>query len=255
MNTTVSTFNDASTSYFHHSIGGYHGAKLKRYQELIENQIGKNNINVINMLNTKYFIVKNQETGEPMPQINPGACGAAWIVKEIKIVANADSEMVALTDFNPLTTLIIDQRFESQVNGFKTNDDSIATVKLISYQPNHLVYNYNSNAEQLVVFSEIYYDAGWNAYVDGKLSPHFRANYVLRAMRVSAGKHNIDFKFEPKVYATGEKISLASSGLLLLLFFGVIFYEIKNLPKEEPKEMQKGMANADAKNEVGKKKK
>lgn len=233
MNTTVSTFNDASTSYFHHSIGGYHGAKLKRYQELIENQISKNNMNVLNMLNTKYFIVKNQQTGEPIPQQNPGACGAAWFVKTFQYVANADSEINSLTDFNPLQTVFIDRRYESQLNGYEPKNDSLASIRLISYQPNHLVYNYSAATEQLAVFSEIYYDKGWNAYIDGKLTSHLRANYVLRAMRVPAGKHKIDFKFEPQVYATGEKISLASSGLLLLLFFGMSFIEIKKATQDK----------------------
>jgi len=232
MNTTVSTFNDAGTSYYHRSVGGYHGAKLKRYQELIENQISKNNMSVINMLNTKYFIVKNPQTGEPTPQLNPGACGPAWMVKEYKIVANADSEITALSDFDPLQTVFVDRRYESMLAGFKPVPDSTASIRMTSYAPNHLEYDYSSSTEQLVVFSEIYYDKGWNAYIDNKLSPYFRADYVLRSMRVPAGKHKIEFKFEPEVYNTGEKISMASSALLILLFFGALFMELKK--KEEP---------------------
>ncbi len=227
MNTTVSTFNDASTSYFHHSIGGYHGAKLKRYQELIEYQISKNNMSVLNMLNTKYFIVRNPETNEPMPQRNPGACGAAWLVQDYKLVANADSELHALSEFDPLKTVFIDKRYDSDLGGFKLVFDSAGSIKLSSYSPNHLVYNYQAATEQLVVFSEIFYDKGWNAYVDGAKKDYFRANYVLRAMRVPAGKHQVEFKFEPEVYATGEKISMASSGMLLLLFAGMLFIELK----------------------------
>jgi hypothetical protein len=220
MNTTVSTFNDASTSYFHRSIGGYHGAKLKRYQELIEYQISRNNTAVINMLNTKYFILPSPETKQPIPQLNGDACGPAWFVKEIKIVANADSEMTALSHFDPLTTAIVDKRFADHLQGFTPVYDTAATIRLKSIVSNHLVYESNSTTEQFAVFSEIYYDRGWNAYVDGKLMPHIRVNYVLRGMRVPAGRHTIEFRFEPKVYQQGERIALVSSSLLLLLCIG-----------------------------------
>ena len=233
MNTAVSTFNDASTSYFHNSIGGYHGAKLKRYQELIENQISKNNMAVLDMLNTKYFIMQSQEGGGPMAQQNPGALGAAWFVKEYKIVANADSEITALTGFLPAQTAIVDQRFKEQLNGLNIVYDSTATIKLVEYKANDLVYESNAASEQLAVLSEIYYDKGWNAYLDGKLVPHMRVNYVLRAMRVPAGKHKIEFKFEPGVYRNGERIALAGSVILLLLFAGVSFKELTSGNKEE----------------------
>ncbi|MEP7169814.1 MAG: YfhO family protein, partial [Bacteroidota bacterium] len=227
MNTTVSTFNDASTSYYHKSIGGYHGAKLKRYQELIENQISKNNQSVMNMLNTKYFIFEPKKGEAPVAQLNPGACGSVWFVKEFKMVANADSEINALSKFDPKQTVFIDERFKDYMNGFNSNYDSTGTVKLLRYLPNDLNYESKSNSEQFAVFSEIYYDKGWNAYVDGKLIPHIRVNYVLRGMRIPSGNHKIEFKFEPTVYATGEKISLASSALLILIFAGVVFLEIK----------------------------
>lgn len=227
MNTTVSTFNDASTSYFHKSIGGYHGAKLKRYQELVEYQISKNNTAVLNMLNTKYFIFQPKEGSVPVPQLNADACGSVWFVKEYKLVANADAEINALSNFNPKQTVFIDERFKAYMNGFKTDFDSTGTINLISYLPNNLNYQSNSSAEQFAVFSEIFYDKGWNAYLDGKLQTHIRVNYVLRGMRIPAGKHNIEFKFEPQVYATGEKISLASSTLLILLFAGIAFMELK----------------------------
>jgi hypothetical protein len=227
LNTTVDPFNDASVSYFHRSIGGYHGAKLKRYQELIEYQISKNNTAVFNMLNTKYFIISNPQTKQPIPQINPDACGPAWFVSEIKMVANADSEMTALTDFNPLQTAIADKRFASHFENFSLQYDSTATIKLNSIVSNHLVYESNSSTEQFAVFSEIFYDKGWNAYVDGKLMPYIRVNYVLRGMRVPAGKHTIEFKFEPSVYRNGERIALISSSILLLLFIGLIVTETR----------------------------
>ncbi len=228
MNMSVSTFNDAGTSYFHNSIGGYHGAKLKRYQELIEYQISRNNMAVLDMLNTRYFIVPDRETNRPLPQRNPGALGPAWFVKEFKLVANADSEITALTDFVPSQTAIIDVRFKDQLAGFNPKYDSTGVIKLTAYKANHLTYTTKLQSNQLAVFSEIYYDKGWNAYIDGKPVPHLRANYVLRAMKIPAGNHTIEFKFEPKTYYTGEKIALAGSVLVLLIFVGGVFMELRN---------------------------
>lgn len=227
MNTSVSTFNDASTSYFHHSIGGYHGAKLKRYQELIENQISKNNMAVLDMLNTKYVILQSQESGGPVVQQNPGALGAAWFVKEYKMVPDADAEIAALTGFAPSQTAIIDERFKDQVNGLNINYDSTASIKLVDYRANNLVYETKASSDQLAVLSEIYYDKGWNAYLDGQLVPHMRVNYVLRAIKVPAGTHKIEFKFEPVVYRNGERIALAGSLGLILIFAGAMFIEIR----------------------------
>ena len=244
LNLTVDVFQDASTSYFHHSIGGYHGAKMKRYKELIDyhlspavrfisQQISKHDstlttklqvMPVLNMLNAKYFIVGDD--GGVL--LNPKALGNAWFVNEYKLVANADSEITALGNFNPAETAIVDKRFSDQLNGFTPHTDSTQTITLTSYEPNYLVYQSKATSEQLAVFSEIYYDKGWNAYVDGKLTPHFRCNYVLRAMRVPAGEHKIEFKFEPSVFNSGEKISLAASALLLLMVAGVVYSEWKN---------------------------
>jgi len=231
MNTTVSTFNDATTSYHHKSIGGYHGAKLKRYQELIENQISKNNIEVLNMLNMKYAISEGQDK-QPMAQRNGGALGNAWFVKEYKVVANADSELNALTGFKAAETVIVDKRFEDQLKGFTPQFDSSASIKMTSYKPNDLLYKTNASSEQLAVFSEIYYPNGWNAYVDGKISPYFRANYVLRSMRIPAGEHTVEFKFEPEVYRVGGMIAGTSSVLLYLLIFGSLFNEFKKKSPE-----------------------
>ena len=220
-NQSVSTFNDASTSYFHKSIGGYHGAKLKRYQELIENHIAKGNRAVLNMLNTKYFI-----TPKGQAQQNPAAMGNAWFVNTVNIVANADAEIAALNGFNPATTAIVDTRFSEQI--INDLDNTNASIFLTEYKPNYLKYNSNSTIDGIAIFSEIYYDKGWNAYVDGELSPHFRANYVLRGMQIPKGNHSIEFKFEPSTYKTGETISLASSIILLLLLSFVSFKEIKS---------------------------
>lgn len=236
MNTTVSTFNDASTSYFHKSIGGYHGAKLKRYQELVERQISKGNISVLNMLNTKYFIVNNPETNTPIVQINPDALGNVWFVQNWKIVANADAEIGLLDSMNTKTTAAIDQRYADEIKGLEENVvDSTAKISLKAdgYSPKELKYTTNSTKDRLAVFSEIYYPAGWNAYIDGKLTPHVRLNYVLRGMKIPAGKHDIVFKFEPKVFIEGEQIALAGSLALFLVVAGVAFMEFRKPKGEE----------------------
>ena len=220
LNLSVSTFNDVSTSYFHKSIGGYHGAKLKRYQELIENHISKLNMSVLNMLNAKYII--NQDG---RPQRNSSALGNAWFVKEINVVENADDEIAALESFDPSKTMILDKRFSDQT--IQIDNSFSGTIKLDSYQPNYLKYTSNSNKAGMAIFSEIYYKDGWNAYIDGVKSDHFRANYVLRGMKVPAGNHLIEFKFEPSVFTNGERISLASSISLLLLLLFVSYREIK----------------------------
>ena len=216
-NQSVSTFNDASTSYFHKSIGGYHGAKLKRYQELIENHIAKGNMSVLNMLNTKYFI-----TPKGQVQQNPDAMGNAWFVDTIYIVPNADSEIAALNGFNPSSTAIVDIRFTEQI--IDVIDNKGADIVLTDYKPNYLKYNSNATNDGIAIFSEIYYDKGWNAYVDNKLTPHFRANYVLRGMQVPAGNHTVEFKFEPTSYHTGEAVAYASS-IILLLLLGLVSYK------------------------------
>ena len=219
MNLTVSPFNDASNSYFHKSIGGYHGAKLRRFQELIEHHLSRNNMRVYNMLNTKYFIVPGEDK-QPTVQPNMQALGNSWFVNHIQWVDNADEEINALTSFNPADTVVIDKRFQGMVEESEITKDTSGIIRLKEYKPNHLTYESSAVKDQIAVFSEIYYAKGWNAYIDGKPSPYFRANYVLRAMIVPAGKHEIEFKFDPPVYRIGEKISLASSIFLLLMLAG-----------------------------------
>ncbi|MCB9015594.1 MAG: YfhO family protein [Lentimicrobiaceae bacterium] len=224
-NMTVNPFQDASTSYFHKSIGGYHGAKLRRYQELIDNHIVKNNEAVLNMLNTKYFIVPDNQR-RPTLQINMQALGHAWFVNDFRMVDNADQENEALNNFDPAFTAIIDKRFKANLDGFRPTTDSTASIQLISYAPNKLVYKTSASASQLAVFSEIYYDKGWNAFIDGKPAPYFRANYVLRSMIIPAGNHEVEFRFEPQVYYTGEKVSFAGSLLLILLLLAYAGFEV-----------------------------
>ncbi|MCX6258474.1 MAG: YfhO family protein [Bacteroidia bacterium] len=226
MNVAVSTFNDASTSYFHKSIGGYHGAKMKRYQELIEAQISKRNFAVLDMLNTKYFIFPDKQKN-PVAQRNPGALGNAWFVKNFKVVDNADAELKELTGFNPKAEAVVDKRFENELKGLNLKYDSLGMISLVTYEPNDLIYKSKNSSEQLAVFSEIYYSKGWDAFIDSKPVPYFRVNYVLRALRVPAGEHKIEFRFEPKAYFIGEHISLASSALLIILFILVLVMEVR----------------------------
>jgi hypothetical protein len=233
MNASLSPFQDAATSYFHKSIGGYHGAKLRRYQDLYERQISKNNMQVLNMLNAKYFIMQNQQSGELFAQRNPSALGNAWFVKELKWVANPDSEISALTNFNASNTAIVDKKWEKDINANAFQFDSAATIKLKSYKADEMVYESNATSPQMTVFSEIYYPKGWNAYVDGKLTTHIGVNYVLRGMVMPAGKHELVFKFEPDSYYKGEKIAMAGSILLFLFVIGGVFMQMKQQKEEE----------------------
>lgn len=236
LNLTVSTFNDNSpTSYFHKSIGGYHGAKLKRYQELIDSALLRD-INIfisaasnarsaedllpaltrtpaLNMLNTKYIIYNP----DAPPIINTNCFGNAWFVEKPVLVQNANEEIMAIKDLNPESEAVIDKQFIDLVSGTSYPVSDSDTIIFLSYQPNELIYKYSSLADKLIVFSEIYYPAGWKCYIDGKESPYFRANYVLRSMIAPAGEHEIKFSFNPESYIIGNKVSLASSIILFLL--------------------------------------
>ena len=221
-NFTKNIMADGTTSYFHNSIGGYHAAKPKRYQELYDFQISKGNVEVLNMLNTKYIIGAN-EKGEVGYELNEAANGNAWFVNTIKVVDNANEEIMALDSLNTKTTAVIDSDLIS--DDFKTTypTDSLAAIQLTSYKANELVYDLNTTKNQFVIFSEMFYEHGWNAYVDGELKPHYRVNYVLRGMEIPEGKHTIEFKFEPKVIKTGNTITLVSYLLLLLIPVGWFF--------------------------------
>ncbi len=217
---------DGSTSYFHQSIGGYHAAKMGRYAELFDYQIAKNNMDVLNMLNAKYFIVANKE-GKKQAQLNPDANGNAWFVDNIKVVNSANEEMQALDSLNTKTTAVLDKSKLSENIGLLFQKDSTATIQLLNYDVTTLTYQSKTQKEQFAVFSEIYYKDGWNAYINGHLVPHYSVNYVLRGMKIPAGEHKIVFKFEPKVIQRGGFISLTSYGLLLLIAVGWLFFDIK----------------------------
>lgn len=208
----------ARASYFHNSLGGYHAAKLGRYNELFEYHIIKNNINVLNMLNTKY-IIADDEKGTVFPYENEDANGNAWFVNELLSVTSANEELTALDTMDTKQKAITTQSLEKQ----KFTLDSLSTITLLSYQSNYLKYRSNNTYDGFAVFSEVYYEDGWNAYIDGNLVPHHRVNYVLRALPVAKGTHTIEFKFEPKVIETGSRIALASTILLGLLVIGLLF--------------------------------
>ena len=247
-NLTNDIWSDGSTSYWHKSLGGYHGAKLKRIQELYEQRLSADidtisyalqtpfadsilaTESIVNMLNTKYFMFytyneKRQPQG-PYVYTNTHACGSAWFVPSIKFVKNADAEINAVKNFNPKETAVVDERFHSLIGAFNSKGTAGASIKILSCLPNNLKYQYSAPSEQIAVFSEMYYEKGWNAYVDGKLTPHFRTDYVLRGMKVPAGNHTIEFKFDGTFYGTGEKIALAGSILLFLFLGGGIYMDV-----------------------------
>jgi hypothetical protein len=228
---STNPFTNANTSLYHNSIGGYHAAKLMRYQELIERQF-TNAINedVLDMLNTRYLITSDGES-ERM-QNRSTAAGNAWIVDRITFVKNAEEEMNAIDSFNPKEVAIIGEEFKSLINLDKLGTSENATIELVDYRPDHLIYEYSAPKDVLAVFSEIWYDKGWNAYINGKKIPYFRADYLLRAAQLPGGNHKVEFKFEPKSYYMGETISMVSS-LLLLIAFGFAFWKGRGLKSQE----------------------
>ncbi|MBZ9630321.1 YfhO family protein [Salegentibacter sp. LM13S] len=218
-----SPFNTGRTSYFHNAIGGYHAAKPGRMQDLYDFYISQNNMEILNMLNAKYFIVPS-ESGQPQAQQNPNALGNAWFVDDIMWVESANEEILNLKEVDLQNTAVINSEFKNEVSE-ELNTDGNAEITLESYKPNELVYKINASAPQLAVFSEMYYQPGWQAYLDGKEVDHVRANYVLRAMNIPAGEHTVTFRFEPEVVNTGSSIALASSIILVLIILGGFYYK------------------------------
>ena len=218
---------NARTSYFHQSIGGYSAVKPRRMQQLFDYQIAKNNTEVLNMLNTKY-IIQTDSTGAAFPTSNPNANGNAWFVQKVKFVNSPDEEMKALDSLDTKNGAIVNQKeFGTQLKNTTFVKDSLATITMNSYKPNHLKYTSNNPNSGLAVFSEMYYADGWNAFIDGKKADYFRADYALRAMEIPSGKHSIEFKFEPQVVKTGSTIALISSVLMLLLLIAGIYMKRK----------------------------
>lgn len=226
----ASPMQDGRTSYFHNSIGGYHAAKMGRYQELFDYQMtSKINMEVLNMLNAKYIVFPNQ--GKATLQQNPEANGNAWFVSNLKVVNSADDEMKALSNLKTKEEAVIRKSDFSKTTTFQK--DSLATIQLVSYDVTQLKYQTKTSTPQFAVFSEIYYKNGWNAYVDGQLVPHYRVDYVLRGMEVPAGTHTIEFKFEPTVIKNGNTITLLSYFFLLIVPIGWFFIEKKKKVKTD----------------------
>ncbi|MBR7011366.1 MAG: hypothetical protein IKI10_00565 [Muribaculaceae bacterium] len=226
----VQHFGEAMPSYFHKTIGGYHAAKLSRYNDLINSQIAKNNMQVLNMLNARYFILDDQTM-----QRNPEALGNAWFVDSLTYVKNADEEMAFLDNFNPARSAVADAKFKQQLGEAKAVQPS-DTIYETSYAPNHLTYKSHSANGGLAVFSEVYFPWGWKVSVDGKPVEMGRVNYVLRALQLPAGDHEIDFKFDPdEVNKTQSwaKIAVVAIYLLLLLALNYVLFADKFRKKEE----------------------
>ncbi|MFV0366748.1 MAG: YfhO family protein [Mangrovibacterium sp.] len=252
LNLTVSPFNDSSTSYFHKSIGGYHGAKMERYQELYSHGMSQEmqrivggfqtpdsldciiqSASILNMLNTRYLIYSPQ--AEPI--INSHALGNAWFVSSFETVPDANREIAAIQSFDPESEAIVDERFASLLKGVNPSSGRTSDIALTSYAPNHLQYTADVHGgTSLAVFSEIYYPAGWNAYIDGNIVDHLRANYVLRALPIPEGKHQIEFKFEPQSYAVGNRISFICSLLIIMGVLAAIYISAKK--KEDNEEYE-----------------
>ena len=242
---TVDVFQNASASYFHKSIGGYHAAKLGRYQELIDHYL-TNEIDqvrsafktatsiddilpvftqtpILNVLNAKYIIFDPNQ----MPLINPYAYGNAWFIKDIKIVENADQEMAALGTTDLLSTAIVDKRFEADFGKVNPDTAKSASIKMTTYKPNMLVYETDTEKDEVAVFSEVYYPHDWKVFIDGAPAEIFRTDWILRGVNIPAGKHTVEFRFEPDTYNALNKFGSWVSLLLVLALVGAIVYSFR----------------------------
>ena len=243
LNLATNTFNENNTSYWHKSVGGYHAAKLRRYQELIDHHIAPemqaaysaiaqaggqmdsvdaSRFRVLNMLNTRYFILPSGQ-GQTVPVLNPYAYGNAWFVSQVHYVENANEEIDALHTVEPAETAVVDVRFKESLKGLtEAYKDSLSTIRLTSYAPNRLVYESDNAQDGVAVFSEIYYPDGWQVTIDGQEATLGRADYVLRTLYIPAGKHTIEMRFDPKSLHVTEGIAYGSLFVLILLIvFGV----------------------------------
>ena len=250
LNLSVNTFSDNSTtSLYHKSIGGYHGAKLSRYNELIDSVLlpeiqgyykamegattirqfeeGMKNLAALNMLNTKYLII----APDAPPAVNKYAFGNAWFAESVDFADDANEELAKTRITDPRRVAVVDQAFNDMIPKSSFTPARGDTISLLSYQPDELVYKYNASGERLAVFSEIYYPAGWEASIDGNRTEYFRTDYVLRGMILPAGSHEVRFTFRPSSYYTGNTICLASSIIFFILAAGYIIYEFINRNK------------------------
>lgn len=253
LNLAANTFNENNTAYWHKSVGGYHAAKLRRYQEMIERHISPemqaaygviaaaggemdsvdaSKFRVLNMLNTKYFILPAGQQGQTVPILNPYAYGNAWFVDKVQYVNNANEEIDALSSILPTETAVVDARFKDILKGATEGyKDSLSTITLKEYEPNRLVYETNNAKDGIAIFSEIYYPDGWHVTIDGKPADMGRANYILRTMHVPAGKHTIEMRFDPKSLHVTEGIAYGALALLLIGVIAVVMIARKKCTK------------------------
>jgi len=223
-------YSDSRTSYHHNNVGGYHPAMLGLYDDIIKNQLSKFNMRVFNMLNTKYFIVQNPQTGKPVAQLNPEAYGNCWLVKAIKYVNNANEEMTALDSTNLKDTAVVEKIFQSQIKQPPAYDPT-ASIKLLQNLNDKVTYAYSASSPQFAVFSEVYYESGWNAFVDNQKVNYAKVDYVLRGMSLPAGRHTVEFRFEPKSYTIGRTITIISH---IIVFLALIVAVIVLIRKSRP---------------------
>ncbi|WP_294586381.1 YfhO family protein [uncultured Bacteroides sp.] len=253
LNLATNTFNENNTAYWHKSVGGYHAAKLRRYQEMIEHHISPemqaayreiataggemdsvdaSKFRVLNMLNTKYFILPAGQQGQTVPILNPYAYGNAWFVDKVQYVDNANQEIEAISKILPTETAVVDARFKDILKGVTEGyKDSLSSIQLKSYEPNRLVYETNNAKDGIAVFSEIYYPDGWQVTIDGKPADIARANYILRTMYVPAGKHIIEMRFDPTSLHITESIAYGALALLLIGIIAVVLIAKKKQSK------------------------
>lgn len=264
LNLASNTFNENNTSYWHKSVGGYHAAKLRRYQELIDHHIAPemqalyrevartggemdsvdaSKFRVLNMLNTRYFIFPAGKQGQTVPIQNPYACGNAWFVNNVQYVDNANQEIDALNNVEPLHTAVVDARFKQALNSAATlQTDSLSDIRLTSYAPNRLTYETENSHDGVAVFSEIYYPDGWHVTIDGKPAELARANYVLRTLYIPAGKHTVEMTFDPTSLHVTEGIAYTAIILLLLGIIAGVWQAKKKLRLEAAQSEQGGKA-------------
>ena len=229
---TTSPFSDAKTSYYHKSLGGYHAAKLMRFQEILEHQFnGAVNEDVLDMFNVRYLITQDPQNGSERIQRRSTAAGNAWFVDKVTMVKDNAQEMQAISSFDPSREAFVHNEFKDRINTSKVGPARNATIKLTSYHPDKMIYEYSAPNDVFAVFSEVYYDKGWKAYVDGEEVPILRADYILRALQLPGGNHTVEFVFDPQSMKVSNIISLIASIILVAAFGVAIFWSLKKKNK------------------------
>lgn len=225
---TTSPFSDAKASYYHKSLGGYHAAKLMRFQEILEHQFnGALNEDVLDMFNVRYLITQDPQNGSDRIQRRATAAGNAWFVDKVTMVKDNAQEMQAISSFDPSREAFVHDEFKDKINLAKLGSGQGGSIRLTSYHPDRMVYEYTTPNDVFAVFSEVYYDKGWKAYVDGEEVPILRADYILRALQLPGGNHTVEFVFDPQTMKVSNWVSLIASIILGLAFIAAIFWSMK----------------------------